>query len=91
MNTLGNAPQKKKLPRRYFHVAHPLTGERRPLSFAQTSSNEANGQFSPDGRWIAYQSDESQRAEVYVARFPCPESGACGKVQVSPAGGTSPK
>jgi Tol biopolymer transport system component len=70
----------------------PLTPERpgAPLKaypFAQSPFNESDGQFSPDGRWIAYNSDESQRVEVYVARFP----GAGSKRQISVAGGSSPR
>ena len=42
--------------------------------------------FSPDGRWLAYQSDESGRPEIYVQQFPEAE----GKWQVSTAGGTEP-
>ena len=45
------------------------------------------GQFSPDGRWVAYVSDESGRNEVYVAPFPGPG----GKWQISTAGGTYPR
>jgi hypothetical protein len=36
----------------------------------QTRANEHSGRVSPDGRWIAYVSDESGQAEVYVSRFP---------------------
>ena len=46
--------------------------------------DEHEPQFSPDGHWIAYQSNESGRYEVYVAPFPGPG----GKRQVSTAGGT---
>jgi len=49
--------------------------------------NETRALFSPDQRWIAYQSNESGRFEVYVARFP----GAGGRVQVSANGGDSPR
>ena len=70
----------------------PLKPERpgaplKPFPFAQTPFNEGGAQFSPDGRWIAYVSDESQRFEVYVARF----SGAGGKRQISVAGGLLPR
>ncbi len=44
-------------------------------------------EFSPDGRYIAYQSDESGQAEVYVRPFPLVDSG---RWQVSTAGGTRP-
>jgi hypothetical protein len=47
-----------------------LTGERQPIPFLQTPSNELQGEVSPDGRWIAYTSDESGTWEVYVQRFP---------------------
>jgi len=42
--------------------------------------------FSPDGRWIAYQSNESGRAEIYVASY----SGPAGKWQISTSGGIDP-
>jgi WD40 repeat protein len=57
----------------------PMTGERKPFSFAQTEFTEMQGVFSPDGRWIAYVSDESGSAEVYAAPFPGPG----GKRQIS--------
>jgi hypothetical protein len=50
----------------------PMTGTRKPVPFAQTEFSEAQGAFSPDGRWIAYVSDESGTAEVYAAPFPGP-------------------
>ena len=50
----------------------PMTGDRKPFAFAQTEFWEAQGVFSPDGRWIAYVSDESGTAEVYAAPFPGP-------------------
>jgi serine/threonine protein kinase len=48
----------------------PLFGERKPFPFLQTRFREIAGQFSPDGRWIAYLSDFSGRPEVHVASFP---------------------
>jgi Tol biopolymer transport system component len=50
----------------------PTTGDRKPFAFANTEFSEAQGTFSPDGRWIAYVSDESGTAEVYAAPFPGP-------------------
>jgi hypothetical protein len=50
----------------------------------QTPFAETVGHFSPDGRWVAYQSNESGKAEVYVAPFPGPG----GRRLVSTAGGT---
>jgi Tol biopolymer transport system component len=70
----------------------PLTPERpgaplKPFPFAPLPFSAGNGQFSPDGAWIAYASLESQRYAVYVARFP----GAGGKRQISVAGGITPR
>ncbi|MGH9256478.1 MAG: protein kinase domain-containing protein, partial [Vicinamibacterales bacterium] len=65
----------------------PLTADRKPISVVQSRFDEIEGQFSPDGRWIAYASNESGRYEVYVQTFP--ESG--GKWQVSAAGGAHPR
>ncbi len=61
----------------------PASGERKPSSFLKTKFSELHGQFSPDGRWVAYTSDESGRTEVYVQPFP-PEGG---KWQISVDGG----
>jgi serine/threonine protein kinase len=56
-------------------------------SFLRTEFNEGQGAtFSPDGKWLAYQSDESGRHQVYVRPF----SGSGGKWQISTAGGTRP-
>ncbi len=58
---------------------------------------ERNGQFSPDGRWVAYQSNESGREEIYIRPFAGPAaSGAVapaagGQWQVSTAGGRYPR
>lgn len=66
----------------------PLSGDRKPYPYLQTPYNEVWGQFSPDGKWVAYYSDESGKFEVYIRPFP--DSGA-GKWQVSTAGGTIPR
>ena len=60
---------------------------RRPELFLRTASNEDLPLFSPDGRWLAFRSNESGRMEVYVARFP----GAAVKRQVSIDGGDQPQ
>jgi len=65
----------------------PLFGDRKPLPLLQTPFNEGAGRFSPDGRWIAYASDESGRGEVYVSPFP----NGGGKWQISTAGGGMPR
>ena len=41
-----------------------------PFVFLKTEANELWGQFSPDGRWVAYQSNETGRYEIYVRPFP---------------------
>jgi Tol biopolymer transport system component len=64
----------------------PLTGEPEPQPFATTDFDESGASFSPDGRWIAYHTDESGRLEVYVQPFPGPG----GKQQVSTDGGAWP-
>ncbi len=53
----------------------------------QTSFNELNGEVSPDGHYLAYQSDESGRYEVYVRPFPQVNAG---RWQISTGGGTQP-
>ena len=65
----------------------PLSGDHKPVRFLNTKFDEGFGQFSPDGRWVAYRSNESGRNEVYVAPFPGPG----GKWQISTAGGDSPR
>lgn len=61
----------------------PLDGDRKPFSFIQSPADEAVAFFSPDGRWVAYQSNESGKYEVFVTSFPKRE----GKWQVSSGGG----
>jgi len=48
----------------------PASGERKPILYLKTPFNEAHPQFSPDGKWVAYTSNESGRDEVYVQSFP---------------------
>jgi serine/threonine-protein kinase len=62
----------------------PIQGDRKPIPFLETSFNESYGTFSPDGRYMAYTSDESGRFEVYVRPYPGPG----GKVTVSTDGGS---
>ncbi len=59
----------------------------KPISFLRTEFEEEQAVFSPDGRWIAYTSNDSGTPQVYVQTFPA--SG--GKWQVSPAGGAQPR
>ena len=61
--------------------------ELRATQFLKAPSTLKNGRFSPDGKWVAYASNESGRWEIYVTSFP----EAHGKWQVSNAGGDQPK
>jgi serine/threonine-protein kinase len=61
--------------------------DRRPRALVESSYAEWNGEVSPNGRWLAYQSNESGRYEVYVRPFPDVEGD---RWQVSTAGGTRP-
>lgn len=71
-----------------------------PFPFATTPASESDGMFSPDGRWIAYTSDETGSREVYVRSFAPPaDSGPAGagspaagsRTRVSTAGGITPR
>jgi Tol biopolymer transport system component len=50
----------------------PMRGERKPIPYLRSNFSEIGGTISPDGRWAAYASDESGRAEIYVQSFPTP-------------------
>ncbi len=64
----------------------PLFGDRKPYPLLPTEFNEEAARFSPDGRWVAYSSDETGTQEVYVREFQ--ESGR--KWRVSTGGGSLP-
>ncbi len=81
-----------------YYEVHPTTGrdlwaldmtspDHTPRVVANTPAEEVLAQFSPDGRWVAYQTNESGRFEVVVQPFP----DAGGKWQVSTAGGVAPR
>jgi hypothetical protein len=67
--------------------ALPMVSERKPFAVVQSSFDEIEGQFSPDGQWIAYSSNESGRYEIYIRAFP--KVGE--KWQVSASGGMQPR
>jgi Tol biopolymer transport system component len=73
----------------------PLEGDRKPFPFLRTAFNEYAGQFSPDGHWVAYSSDESVTPEIYVRPFLADSSGrssgAGGKWLISNGGGLNPQ
>ena len=74
-----------------------LEGDRTPWVFLKTPFDERDGTFSPDGRWVAYSSNESGRHEIYIRPFAGPAASATsasqvgGQWQVSSAGGTYPR
>lgn len=80
VRTAPNAP--------YFRdiFAVELAGDRKFLPMAVGPTSELMPRFSPDGKWLAYQSDQSGRSEIYVRPFP----GEGARVPVSTAGGSEP-
>jgi len=64
----------------------PMTGDRAPTAFVKTRFNETAPRFSPDGRWIAYVSDEAGQPDVYVRPFPGPGEAH----RISTGGGSNP-
>ena len=64
-----------------------LSGDPRPRDYIASPFDEDEGSFSPDGRRVAYVSDESGRKEVFVASFPDPSQ----RLRVSSDGGTQPR
>jgi Tol biopolymer transport system component len=67
--------------------AMPMSGDRKPFAVVRTKFEERDAQFSPDGKWIAYQSDESGRFEIYLQRFPRGNE----RIRISPNGGAQPQ
>jgi Tol biopolymer transport system component/predicted Ser/Thr protein kinase len=72
---------------KFDQLVLPLDQASEPMAVAASEFDETQGTFSPDGRWLAYASDESGRHEIYV--IPFPPSG--GKWRVSTNGGFQPK
>jgi serine/threonine protein kinase len=79
-----------------YYVPDPTTGTdlwllpadtRQPVLFLRTEANELWGQFSPDGQWVAYQSNETGRYEIYVRPF----AQGGGATPVSSGGGVYPR
>jgi serine/threonine protein kinase/Tol biopolymer transport system component len=64
----------------------PLFGDRHAFPYLSTEFRETQPRVSPDGRWLAYQSNESKRMEIYVVSFPQPTE----KWAVSTDGGQAP-
>jgi Tol biopolymer transport system component len=60
-------------PKRGFDIwAMPLAGDRQPFAVVQTDFSDRLPQFSPDGKWVAYQSDKTGHFEIYMRPFPGP-------------------
>jgi Tol biopolymer transport system component len=64
----------------------PMFGDHKAFPLVATEFNEQYGEFSPDGRWVAYVSNESGRDEVYAVAFPNPAA----RFQISAGGGSNP-
>jgi len=65
----------------------PMFGDRKPFPFLHSEFDESQGQVSPDGKWIAYVSDEAGAPQICVTSFPTPS----GIQQISSAGGIQPR
>jgi hypothetical protein len=65
----------------------PLAGDGKPLAFLSSPSDQTHGNFSPDGHFVAYSSNETGHFEVYVEAFPRSER----KWTVSTNGGYEPR
>ncbi len=63
----------------------------KPEQFLKSSSADGFPSFSPDGRWLAYSSNESEKSEVYVRAFSSQSSAPGGKWQISNDGGGTPR
>jgi serine/threonine-protein kinase len=64
----------------------PMEGDRKPRAFLESRFNLTHAEFSPDGKWIAYVSNESGSPAVYVQPYPGPGE----KIRISTSGGTEP-
>src|SRR5262249_1485955 len=69
----------------------PLNGNPRPFPYLRSPFSEGNARFSPDGRWIAYDSNESGRPEVLVVPFTGPDAPPSAKYPISTSGGFLPR
>jgi Tol biopolymer transport system component len=72
----------------------PLTSESKPFALVQRDFDQGQAQFSPDGRWVAYASNESGRYQILARRFVEPLDGPSADpetVVVSTDGGTAPR
>jgi Tol biopolymer transport system component len=70
-----------------LNLALVSLADKKVVPFLPGRSNKADGQISPDGKWVAYESDETGEWQVYISPFP----GGGGKIQVSRSGGYDPR
>ncbi len=70
-----------------MNLALVSLADKKVVPFLPGRTNKSNGQISPDGKWVAYESDETGEWQVYISPFP--DGG--GKLQVSPSGGIDPR
>lgn len=70
----------------------PMSGDAKPVPLVQSAFNEAQADFSPNTRWIAYASNASERMDVYIRAFDSKSPGATSAaIQVSRDGGIRPR
>jgi serine/threonine protein kinase/Tol biopolymer transport system component len=67
-------------------MALPLDGDRKPIAVVKTQYNESTGAFSPDGKWVAYASNDSAPTQLYVQAFPGAAGAPAGRWQISTDG-----
>src|SRR5262249_2595786 len=83
------------LPQGHPEQGRGMLGDHAPSVFLKTPFSEVRAEFSPDGRWVAYESNQSGRVEVYVRPFvqpsrPAPADNATGTESTNVAGGQVP-
>jgi serine/threonine protein kinase len=79
--------QQRQVPKHGWDIwIVPMIGDEKAFPYLQTEFNETNARLSPKGQWLAYQSDDSKRNEIYVVGFPKPVH----KWTISTGGGTVP-
>jgi Tol biopolymer transport system component len=70
----------------------PLEGDRKPVPFLESPFEDSRAHFSPDGRWLAYETDETGLLSIYVQPFNAPgQPVRTGKWRISKNGGTLPR
>lgn len=86
-NILYQKPEEKAGFDLWIAPQPPASDDAKPYPYLQTAFDEQEGRFSPDGKWVAYASNETGLREIYVQSFPL--SGA--KFQISTGSGSEPQ